>query len=225
MKKLFGFLLCFGLFQQSAYALPGWSSQQLKSWVKTHKFLSPDTTEVPIPPVTIFTASRKLDGGKMLVINYERFAPSLTYPYASLYVLESIEEGVPTSHLDIWQRESSGSEKILKSVYGSGVAHDFRDSKLVFNGDEFNSECIKGVGVIAKIPGNCSKSIDKLASFQLFQGKLYGYEVSHFQSLHKLKIFPLDRINTWIDVERHNRKMYEKFKQVDDRRKPADLGL
>lgn len=222
MKKLFASLLCFGLLQQSAYALPGWNSQQIKSWVKTHKFLSPDYNDANI----LLAAERKLSGGKKLNVLYGgsvvgRESP---YPLVIIYVETPQKDQFKNNiKLKLWQRNSEDAAKILANIYNTEIANDFKNSAFVFSGQDFFSDCLSGMVERDKNPTDCQLEMYDAGKFRLFKGQKYGYEVNEDET--ELKIFPLDRINTWIDVERHNRKMYEKFKQVDDRRKPADLGL
>lgn len=69
MKKLLLTITLF-LLPLPALAYPGWTGKQVKAWAEKHNFVSPYVRENHAGVTLQFVATRDIDGGKELWINY-----------------------------------------------------------------------------------------------------------------------------------------------------------
>jgi hypothetical protein len=215
---LFGWMGYFLLFSQPSQALPEKKQKEMENWIHKHAFLQPDIFS-PIGGYCAYYAKRKLINNHILHFIFTcRSGSSYHPPLGDIEPIDILEvykynkenKVAPqdddreifrpqfvydaTYYLDIWQRNNAGALELLKNVYDAGVAEDFKQSKLVYKGDEYG--CIEhGDSGFRRIKldsetfkHNCAGPMRIMGNVQLLMGQKYLYEVRNEADLFNFQV-------------------------------------
>lgn len=232
-----------------SYALPEWQYEQFTKWVKNHKFLAPKVEE----NMTNLKASRQLANNHFIEVS--NYCSDICIEELTLYKAEfSNNSWSYTDSVPIWDRKGETPLELIKNIYGSNIADDFKNSKNVLNIDE----CYLGTYLVPENRLRIDKKqlqeelkavknayfrddtqtsfyspIRNLGSSSLYAGKLYAYKIFNKKSL---MIFTLSSLKKEISKLSYNKALYDKsikdvqvirdnVEGVKARYKPADINI
>ncbi len=231
MKKILavGCFLFLSVWTTSANALPEWTGQQIRNWIKTHSFLSPNFRDDGAGVTWYIDAHREIEGGGRIVVRYEHgigedpTRAKTVFKQARLFVVKNIKDYEIQSN--VWSRDSKLTSTLLKQIYGQEVAQDFANSKLVYKAMDYYVEYTAQQyrrERIDTIPTQ-SESLWDQGETQLFQGKRFAYDIDAKRKT--LMIFPLKELPEEISIMQHNLKINSAYQQQEARKKPVKLDL
>lgn len=225
-KAVFAFIAL--IIATPAQALPGWSGNKLKAWAKNHQFLSPYVQDFHVGCCAGFMAYRDLEDQKKLSVWYSDSGGvgdlnTLPMRLVKIFVVDNSNSGnfLP----DLWHRESDKAYIILEKVYGKEIAEDFKNSKFIFQGiDAYSEESSHGNDrlKIERIPAYSNLMFDHGKVF-LYKGNKFSYETN--EKKDTLRIRYLTEASRHIGLIEHNARMYAKYQERENRKKPANIGL